>query len=364
MKSVNSDMSLFSPLPLGPYEIRNRVVMAPLTRCRARTDGVPGDLHAEYYRQRARAGLIISEATCIAPTAVGYPATPGIWTGDQVAGWNRVTQAVHEAGGRIYCQLWHVGRISHPSLQPDGMLPVAPSAIQPAGDAATYEGPTPFVTPRALDIDELPGIVGQYRIAAKNAIAAGFDGVEVHAAHGYLLDQFLRDGSNHRDDRYGGGIDNRSRLLLEVIEAVVEAVGAARVGVRLSPVQPFNDMRDSNPEATFSRVVELLDPFGLAYLHVTELGSDAPGAAGPFFPPGKLRALWKGVYMTNHGYDRDKAMAAVSSGAVDLVAFGALYIANPDLVARLQANAALNEPDPTTFYGGGEKGYTDYPSMT
>jgi N-ethylmaleimide reductase len=354
---------LFSPLQLGPYELRNRLVMAPLTRNRAGVDGVPTEIMATYYAQRASAGLILSEATCISPQAVGYPATPGIWNGDQVAGWSPITQAVHARGGRIFCQLWHVGRISHPSLQPDGALPVAPSAIQPAGVAITYQGPQPFVTPRALDRSELPGIVAAYRVAARNALAAGFDGVEVHAANGYLLDEFLRDGSNHRTDDYGGSVDHRARLLLEVLDAVTGAVGAARTGVRLSPVQPFNDMRDSDPEATFSRVVELLAPYGLAYLHVTEMGRDAPGAAGPWFEPRHLRRLWQGVYMTNSGYDRASATAAVADGAADLVAFGVPYIANPDLAERFARNAPLNTPDPATFYGGGEAGYTDYPSL-
>jgi N-ethylmaleimide reductase len=354
---------LFSPLQLGPINLPNRLVMAPLTRNRAQRDGVPTAIMAEYYSQRASAGLIISEATCIAPQAVGYPLTPGIWNGAQVGGWAPITQAVHAKGGHIYCQLWHVGRVSHPSLQPDGALPVAPSALKPAGEAYTYEGMQPFVTPHALALEELPGIVQQYRVAAKNALAAGFDGVEVHAANGYLLDQFLRDGSNRRSDAYGGSLDNRARLLLEVLDAVCGVWGSHRVGVRLSPLQPFNDMRDSDPEATFSRVVELLNPFDLAYLHVTRLGMDAPGVAGPSFDLGRLRRLWRGIYMTNHGYDRAAAMAAVEKGEADLVAFGTLFLANPDLVERLRRDAPLNHPDPSTFYGGDERGYTDYPFL-
>jgi N-ethylmaleimide reductase len=337
--------------------------MAPLTRNRSTPAGIPHALNVEYYRQRASAGLILTEATCIAPEAVGYPLTPGIWNAAQVAGWKNVTEAVHAAGGKIFCQLWHVGRISHPDLQPGGQLPVAPSAIKPAGEAFTLQGPKPFVTPRALAIDELPGIVAAYRNAARNALEAGFDGVEVHAANGYLLDEFLRDGSNQRADAYGGGIDNRARLLLEVLTAVCEVCAANRVGVRLSPVQPFNDMRDSNPKATFSRVVELLNAFNLAYLHVTELGRDAPDAAGPFFDPLDLRAIWQGVYMTNAGYDKARANAVLKSGLADLVAFGVPFIANPDLPARYQCDAALNPADPSTFYGGAEKGYTDYPCM-
>lgn len=355
--------NLFTPLQLGPYTLKNRLIMAPLTRNRAGLDGVPGDLNVLYYRQRAGAGLIISEATCISPMAVGYPHTPGIWNGAQVAGWSRVTQAVHDAGGRIFCQLWHVGRISHPSLLPPGELPVAPSAVRPAGVAMTYSGPQPFVTPRALALEELPEIVESYRVAAKNALAAGFDGVEVHAANGYLLDEFLRDGTNLRNDDYGGGVDNRSRLPLEVMEAVCGVWGSRRVGVRLSPVQPFNDMRDSDPQGTFSRVVERLNALGLAYLHVTELGKDAPGAAGPWFEPGRLRDIWKGVYMTNHGYDKATASAALAAGRADLVAFGVLYLANPDLERRFALDAPLNAPDPSTFYGGDERGYTDYPFL-
>lgn len=355
---------LFTPLDLGAYTLRNRIVMAPLTRSRADADGVPTEIMAEYYAQRASAGLILSEATCISPEGLGYMNTPGIWNGEQVAGWGRITQAVHDRGGRIFCQLWHVGRISHPDLQPGGALPVAPSAIKPAGQVYTPSGLKEYVTPRALDIAELPDIVRQYRVAASNAIAAGFDGVEVHAANGYLLDEFLRDGSNRRTDAYGGNIENRARLLLEVLEAVCGAVGPSRVGVRLSPIQPFNDMHDSRPETHFRRIVELVAPLKLGYLHVTELGKDAPGAAGPRFDPLTLRDLWPGVFMCNHGYDLARGNAAIGSGAADLVAYGALYIANPDLVERFKAGAALNQPDASTFYMGGEHGYTDYPSMT
>jgi N-ethylmaleimide reductase len=355
---------LFSSLQLGAYRASNRVVMAPLTRCRTALGGIPTELMAQYYAQRATAGLIISEATCISAQGIGYPNTPGIWNGEQMAGWARVTQAVHEMGGHIVCQLWHVGRISHPSLQPDGGLPVAPSAIQPAGEAMTFQGTQPFVTPRALELAELPKLVEQYRIAAQNAMASGFDGVEVHAANGYLLDEFLRDGSNQRTDAYGGSLENRSRLLIEVLEAVCAAEGADRVGVRLSPIQPANDMRDSDPEGTFSYVVDRLSEFGLAYLHVTNLGIDKPGTAGPYFDPRTLRQRWKGIYMSNHGYDRDSANTAVKNRDVDLVAFGVPYIANPDLVARFKAGAPLNAADPTTFYGGTEIGYTDYPVMS
>ncbi len=357
------DVNLLTPLQLGPITLKNRLVMAPLTRCRAQRDGVPTPIMAEYYGQRASAGLIISEATPVSAMGVGYPFTPGIWNEAQIAGWRPITEAVHAKGGRIFMQLWHVGRISHPSLLPNGATPVAPSAIAPAGEVYTYDGPHPYVTPRALELAELPGIVEEYRQGARNALAAGFDGVEVHGANGYLLDQFLRDGSNRRTDAYGGSIDNRARLLLEVLEAVCSVWGSDRVGVRLSPIQPFNDMRDSNPEATFSRVVQLLNPLQLAYLHITELGKDAPGAAGPFFDVKKLRRLWQGIYMTNHGYDPARANAALAQGEADLIAFGSLYIANPDLAERIAANAPLNTPDPATFYTGGPKGYTDYPCL-
>lgn len=357
------DIDLLTPIQIGPHTLKNRCVMAPLTRNRASRDGVPGPMQVEYYRQRAGAGLIISEGTCISPQAVGYPFTPGIWNGIQVGGWADVTDAVHSEDGVIFCQLWHVGRVSHPSLQPDNQLPVAPSAIVPVGAAVTYEGTQDFVMPRALDIEELPGIVDAYRVAAKNALSAGFDGVEIHAANGYLLDEFLRDGSNTRDDAYGGNVENRARLLLEVTEAVCGVWGPPRVGLRLSPIQPFNDMRDSDPRTHFSHIVDLLNRFDLAYLHVTELGRDAPGAAGPFFDPLELRRLWHGAYMTNAGYDKTRSNALLAAGGADLVAFGAAFIANPDLPERFRRDAPLNAPDPATFYGGGEAGYTDYPFL-
>ncbi len=354
---------LFTPLQLGPLTLPNRLAMAPLTRNRSTLEGIPQAINVEYYRQRASAGLLISEATCIAAEGVGYPLTPGIWSDAQVAGWQEVTTAVHATGGRIFCQLWHVGRVSHPSLQPGGQLPVAPSAIAPSGMAITYQGPQPHVTPRALETAELAGIVEQYRHAAAQALAAGFDGIEVHAANGYLLDEFLRDGSNQRTDAYGGSVDNRARLLLEVLDAVCPVWGAERVGVRLSPIQPFNDMHDSDPRGTFSRVVELMNPYGLGYLHLTEMGKDTPGAAGPWFDPLDLREIWQGVLMTNAGYQRAEADAVLAAGRADLVAFGVPFLANPDLPARFQAGAPLNQPNPATFYGGGEQGYTDYPFL-
>lgn len=360
---MSNTPDLFTPIHLGPLELPNRVVMAPMTRNRAGAGNVPTALMAEYYRQRAGAGLIISEASQICPEGQAYPATPGIHDGEQVAGWRQVTGAVHGAGGRIFLQLWHTGRVSHSCYQPDGGAPFAPSAVRPAGEAMTLTGPQPFETPRALALEQIPGVIDHYREAARNAKEAGFDGVEVHAANGYLLDEFLRDGTNLRQDAYGGSVDNRARLLLEVTAVVCEVWGADRVGVRLSPVQPFNDMRDSDPRGTFTRVVELLDPLKLAYLHVTEMGKDNPGAAGPDFDFRELRQRWHGIYMTNAGYDKARANAALAAGEADLVAFGVPYLANPDLVERLAADASLNAANPDTFYGGGAEGYTDYPAL-
>jgi N-ethylmaleimide reductase len=352
---------ILSPARLGPYELPNRAVMAPLTRNRAGPGGVPQDMNVAYYAQRAGAGLIITEGSQVSPQGVGYPGTPGIHSAEQVAGWRRVTDAVHERGGRIFLQLWHVGRISHPSLQPDGALPVAPSAIRPAGDAFTADGPQPYATPRALETDEVADIVHQHRSASQNALAAGFDGVEIHAANGYLLDQFLRDGSNRRGDRYGGSPENRARLLMEVTEAVTGVWGADRVGVRLSPANSFNDIGDSQPDVTFPYVAAGLSRFGLAYLHVVEV--DMTGAAVQSFDWERLRAAFDGTYIANGGYDRARADAAVTDGAADLIAFGKPFVANPDLVERFALNAALNTPDAETFYGGDERGYTDYPAL-
>ena len=353
---------LFTPFKLGPHELENRVVMAPLTRNRAGPGNVPQDLNLRYYAQRASAGLIISEGTQVSPQGVGYPGTPGIHDPDQVEGWRRVTEAVHGRGGRIFAQLWHVGRISHPSLQPGGALPVAPSALRPEGETFTHDGLKPFATPRALELAELPGIIAQHREAARNALEAGFDGVEIHAANGYLLDQFLRDGSNRRDDAYGGSVANRVRLLLEVTEAVAGVWGAERVGVRLSPVNGFNSIRDSRPDETFGHAARRLGEFGLAYLHVVE--ADFAGSAPPqHFDKRALREAFGGAYIANGGYDLERARQALASGDADLVSFGALYVANPDLALRFRKGAALNVPDPTTFYGGDERGYTDYPFL-
>jgi N-ethylmaleimide reductase len=360
---MSEALTILSPVKLGPYELLNRLAMAPLTRCRASSDGIPNELMVEYYRQRADAGLIISEATPVSPQGKGYPYTPGIYNDAQIQGWQAITSAVHERGGRIFLQLWHVGRISHPLLQPEGALPVAPSALKPAGQVLTEQGMRDFVTPRALELAEIPGIAEQFRHGADCALKAGFDGVEIHGANGYLLDQFLRDGTNRRTDAYGGSIANRARLLFEVIEAVSSVWGSNKVGVRLSPLQPFNDIRDSDPKATFGYVVEHLNRFNLAYLHITEMGKEMPGAAGPAFNIEDLRQLYHGTYMTNAGYTAETATAAIAENRADLIAFGKLFIANPDLPERFARNAPLNEPDASTFYQGGAQGYIDYPAL-
>lgn len=361
-KGQNMALDLFSPVKLGAISLKNRIVMAPLTRNRAGEGGVPQALNASYYAQRASAGLIISEATPISAMAHGYPALPGIYTDAQVAGWKNVTDAVHAKGGKIVLQLWHVGRISHPSLLPNGALPVAPSAIKPAGQAFTYQGLQDYVTPRALDISELPSLVADYVHATKSALTAGFDGVEIHAANGYLLDQFLRDGSNKRTDNYGGSFENRARLLLEVTQAVVNTAGADKVGIRISPVNPFNDMHDSNPQALFNYVADALNQFKLAYLHVVEGGIHGGGKADPFDFVA-LRKHYQHAYVANLAYDKDRGNAAIASGHADAIAYGVPFIANPDLVERFKLDAPLNEADSSSFYGGAEKGYTDYPFL-
>jgi N-ethylmaleimide reductase len=358
-----SSLRILSPFKLGPLQLPNRAVMAPMTRNRAGRDNAPGPLNATYYAQRASAGLIISEATQISPQGVGYPGTPGIHSDEQVAGWKGVTDAVHAASGRIFLQLWHVGRISHPLLQPGGALPVAPSAIAPAGQAMTFEGMKPFVTPRALETEEVAGIVEDYRRAARNARNAGFDGVELHGANGYLIDQFLRDGSNRRTDRYGGTAQNRARLLIEATEAIVAEWGPARVGVRLSPTNPFNDMADSNPAATFATAVGELDRFPLAYLHIVEPAATDAIAAGEVPDIRFFRRLWRGALMANKGYDLPRANAVIEAGWADLVSFAVLFLANPDLPTRFRRGGPFNAPDRKTFYGGSAVGYTDYPPI-
>ncbi|MBT8096538.1 MAG: alkene reductase [Woeseia sp.] len=348
---------LFEPLTIGDITLRNRIVMAPMTRNRAQ-DTIPQPMMKTYYRQRASAGLIITEASQVSPQGVGYPNTPGIHNDEQIAGWKKITEAVHAEGGTIFLQLWHVGRISHPSLQPNGQLPVAPSAIKPDGKAFTPDGMQPFQTPRALDTDELPGIVEQFVSGAKNAMKAGFDGVEIHGANGYLLDQFLRSGSNQREDDFGGSVENRARLLLEVTDAVCGAVGPGRTSVRLSPGSTFNDMHDEDPAKTFDYVTRELGQRALAYLHVIESDDDSDA-----LDYDALKTSCGGVYMANDGYEIEDARNSINNGRADLVSFGKLFISNPDLPERLLKDAPLACADPDTFYGGGEEGYIDYPEM-
>ena len=354
---------LLSRFGLGPLQLPNRVVMAPMTRNRAGPGNVPGPLNATYYAQRAGAGLIVSEATQVSPQGQGYPGTPGIHSPAQVEGWKLVTEAVHRAGGRIFLQLWHVGRISHPALQPGGALPVAPSAIAPKGQAWTLEGMKDYVTPHALEVAEIAGVVEDFRRGARNARAAGFDGVELHGANGYLIDQFLRDGTNRRSDAYGGSAQNRARFLVEVTQAIVGEWGAARVGVRLSPTNPYNDIADSNPAATFAVAVGALERFGLAYLHVVEPAASDPVAAGEMPDLKFFRKHWRGVLIGNKGYDRERANAVIADGTADLVSFATLFLANPDLPERFRRAGPFNAPDRKTFYGGAAAGYIDYPAL-
>jgi N-ethylmaleimide reductase len=354
-------MPLFRPFDLGPKPLANRIVMAPMTRNRA-VDGRATPLIAEYYEQRASAGLIVSEASQVSEEAVGYPGTPGIHDAEQVAAWRPVTERVHEAGGRIKLQLWHAGRASHPTLQPAGALPVGPSAIAPAGKAFTAAGMIPFVAPRALETLEIRRVVDDFAAATRNAREAGFDGVEIHAASGYLIDQFLRDGSNQRTDRYGGSIANRTRFLLEVTEAVVASWSADAVGVRLSPWLDFNDMRDSDPPALFLHAVKELGGYDLAYLHLVEPADAGDRDADRHLAP-IVRRRFQGPLVLNEGYDRDRAEAAIVKGDADLIAFGAAFLANPDLPERLRRRAPLNTPDRKTYYGGDARGFTDYPTL-
>lgn len=350
---------LFTPYTIGSLKLPQRVVMAPMTRNRAGPEQVPTALMAEYYAQRASAGLLITEATQASLQGYGYPNTPGIHTDAQVEGWRRVTDAVHARGGRIYLQMWHVGRISHPVMQPGGALPVAPSAIAAEGTLYTTEGPKAFVTPRALELGEIPGVIREFAEGARRAKDAGFDGVEVHGANGYLLDQFLRDGSNHRADAYGGSVEKRARLLLEVTEAIAGVLGADRVGVRLSPSNPFNSMSDSDPAGTFGYAAGALDTLGLAYLHVMAPVADPET---PRLLP-LMRERFRGPLMVNGGHTLQSANAVIGDGLADLVSFGAPYLANPDLPERLLKGAPLNAPDKATFYGGDARGYTDYPAL-
>jgi N-ethylmaleimide reductase len=353
---------LFTPIQIGPYRLSNRIIMAPLTRMRA-PDFVPTELMAHYYVQRASAGLIISEATAVSPQGIGYPNIPGIYNDAQIKAWKKITEAVHLKGGRIFLQLWHVGRISHPDFH-KGELPVAPSAITPQGNAVTYQGMQPYVTPRALTLEEIPSIVEQYRVAAKNALAAGFDGVEIHGANGYLLDQFLRDGSNQRNDLYGGTLENRCRLLLEVVSAVTRVWGAERVGIRLSPSGTFNDMSDSDPEKLFVYLLGQLNRFDLAYLHIVDALDGDIRHGAKVVDLSLLRRAYLGSFIVCGGYDYARASYAIAYELADAVAFGQLYIANPDLVERFKIGAPLNAAESSTFYGGNEKGYTDYPFLS
>ncbi|HEX5372206.1 MAG TPA: alkene reductase [Aquabacterium sp.] len=357
--------ALFLPFQLGDITLANRLVMAPLTRSRAEKGNVPGPLTVEYYAQRASIGLIIAEATQVSATAQGYPSTPGLHTAEQVAGWRKVTDAVHAKGGKIFVQLWHTGRMSHTAYQPGEQAPVAPSAI--AAKAKTFvpgQGMVDTSVPRALETAEIAGVVNDFRTAARNAIDAGFDGVEIHGAHGYLIDAFLRDGANKRTDQYGGTIENRARFLLEVMAAVTAEIGAGKVGIRLSPVSPVNDSSESNPQPLFEYVVRELEKLHPVYIHVVEGHTGGPRDNAPFDYEA-LHKLYSGVWMVNNGYTKDMAQEAITSGKGDLVSFGRLTISNPDLPRRLQENAPLNELfSDTGLYGGsGAHGYTDYPAL-
>lgn len=345
--------NLFLPLRVGAFTLRNRIVMAPLTRARAGDVRIPNALMAEYYAQRASSGMILSEATSVTPMGVGYAATPGLWSEEQVAGWRLITEAVHREGGLILAQLWHVGRISDPMFL-GGALPVAPSAIAASGHVSLVRPEKPFVTPRALDHAEIPGIIASYRRAAENAQRAGFDGVEIHGANGYLLDQFLQDSTNQRDDDYGGSVENRARLMLDVTDAAISVWGADRVGMHLAPRGDAHSMGDSDKLATFGYVARQLGARKIAFICARE--HKAADAIGP-----QLKSLFGGVYIANEGYDQASAEAAIAAGEADAVAFGKLYIANPDLVERFAGNLPLNPPNMQGFYQGGAEGYTDYP---
>ncbi|MBL8710539.1 MAG: alkene reductase [Rhodospirillaceae bacterium] len=347
--------SLLDPVSIGDLNLPNRIVMAPLTRARAGESRTPNELMRDYYVQRASAGLILTEATSVSPQGVGYADTPGIWSAAQVDGWREVTRGVHEAGGRIFLQLWHVGRISDPVFL-NGDLPVAPSALAPAGHVSLVRPQRPYVTPRALELDELPGIVVAYAQGAENARKAGFDGVELHGANGYLLDQFLQDGSNKRTDRYGGSIENRARLMLEATDAVLKVWGPGRVGMHLAPRRDSHDMGDSSPAETFGYVAEQLGRRGLAFICARE--AEGPDSLGP-----QLKKAFGGTYIANEGFTQESAEEIIRAGNADAVAFGKLFIANPDLPRRFATGARLNAWDSSTFYAGGAKGYTDYPAL-
>ena len=347
--------SLFDPLRAGAFMLKNRVVLAPLTRCRSSAGRVPNDLMREYYVQRASAGLVLSEATSVSAMGVGYPNTPGIWSEEQVAGWKRITEAVHAAGATMLLQLWHVGRVSHPDYL-GGALPVAPSALAPKGHVSLLRPMRDYVVPRTLELSEIPGIIAEYRRGAENAKRAGFDGVEVHGANGYLLDQFLQDSTNLRTDSYGGPIENRARLMLEVVDACIDVWGADRVGLHLAPRGDAMSMGDSNPLATFGYVAEKMRQRKIAFLCTRE--HEGADSIGP-----QLKKIFGGVLIANEKFTKETAESAINSGRADAVAFGQLFIANPDLPERFKLNAPLNTPDPSTFYAQGPKGYTDYPFL-
>lgn len=357
-----SEKTLFEHYVLGDLTLANRIVMAPLTRNRAGSGLVPSELAATYYAQRASAGLIISEATQVSAQAQGYQDTPGLYTPEQIVGWRQVTDAVHAKGGRIFVQLWHVGRVSHVDLQPGGAAPVAPSAIRAQTKVFVNNEFADVSEPRALELEELKGIVNDFRQAAANAITAGFDGVEIHGANGYLLEQFIKDGANQRTDAYGGSIENRSRLLLEVVAAVVEEIGANRTGVRISPVSPANGISISDPQPQYEYIAEQLSALGVVFLHVVEGATGGPRDVAEFDYVA-LRSRFKQTYLANNGYDLELATAHLNDDKADLIAFGRPFISNPDLVERLKTGAPLAQPNPATLYGGGAAGYTDYPTI-
>ena len=353
--SYRTMVTLFDPVQIGAWTLPNRIVLAPLTRARAGAERIPNALMAEYYCQRASAGMIITEATSVCPMGVGYAGTPGIWSAEQINGWKSITKSVHEAGGRILLQLWHVGRVSDPMFL-NGELPVAPSPIAAAGHVSLVRPPKAFVTPRALRLDEIPGIIEAYRKGAQNARVAGFDGVEIHGANGYLLDQFLQDKTNHREDEYGGPIENRARLMLEVADAVISVWGKERVGMHLAPRGDAHDMGDSDPLATFGYVARELGKRRIAFICARE--SLGEKRIGP-----QLKAAFGGRYIANEKFTFETASQVLAAGEADAVAFGVPFLANPDLPERFRQKATLNAPDPTTFYAPGAKGYTDYPFM-
>jgi N-ethylmaleimide reductase len=354
---------LFEPFKLGPITLPNRLVMAPLTRNRAVPPGmVPSPLAVDYYGQRASAGLLVTEASQVSQQGMGYQDTPGIYSREQVEGWKKVTDRVHEREGRIFIQLWHVGRISHTALQPGGGKPVAPSAIRAKGKTFVNGQFVDVSEPRALELAEIPGIIEDFKRGAANALAAGFDGVEIHGANGYLLDQFAKDGTNKRTDAYGGGIENRAKLMLEVSKAVAAEAGPEKTGIRISPVTPANDVSDSNPQPLFDHIVDGLEALKLVYIHVIEGATGGPRDIAPF-DYASLRKRFKRAYVANNGYDFELATKQLAANAADLIAFGKPFISNPDLVERLKKGAPLNEWDKATFYGGGAKGYTDYPAL-